>query len=103
MACDRYAFNVTEAGKHAVWGRIGYEFARSPLDWRLDDRPWSTVTPDDVTTDLTELSFFTEVGWRQFGRQELTAGDHTLEIRIRPHKNGKANSIACFSGSTPCA
>ena len=84
-----YAFKVAEAGTHAVWGRIGYEFARSPLDWRLDNRPWNTVTPDDVTTDLTELNFFTEVAWFKFGRQDLTAGDHTLEIRIRSHKNAK--------------
>jgi beta-galactosidase len=84
-----YAFKVAEAGGHAVWGRIGYEFARSPLDWRLDDGPWNSITPDDVTTDLTELSFFTEVAWLKFGRQDLAAGNHTLEIRIRSHKNAK--------------
>jgi beta-galactosidase len=85
----RYEFKVEKPATHSVWGRIGYEFARSPFDWRIDDGAWGTIKPDDVTSDLTELSFFTETGWRQFGSLSLTAGNHTLEIRIARQKNSK--------------
>ena len=85
----RYEFKVEKPATHSIWGRIGYEFARSPFDWRIDDGAWSTIKPDDVTTDLTELSFFTETGWRQFGSRSLTTGNHTLEIRIARQKNSK--------------
>ncbi len=85
----RYAFKVEKAVRHAVWGRIGYEFARSTLEWRIDGGEWGRITPEDVTTDLTELSFFTEIGWRRFGEQDLAAGQHSLELRIPKRKNAK--------------
>lgn len=84
-----YAFNVEKEAVHAVWGRIGFEFARSPFDWRIDGGEWNRISSDSVTTDLTELSFFTEVAWLRFGRNNLAAGHHTLDIRIQPHKNEK--------------
>ncbi len=84
-----YAFSLDGGGGRSIWARIGYEFARSPLDWRVDGGEWNRVGPDDVTTDLTELSFFTEVAWLKLGRKDLAAGAHTLELRILPHKNAK--------------
>ena len=50
---------------------------------------WGKIGPEDVTTDLTELSFFTEIGWRKFGQQDLAAGDHAIELRIAKLKNSK--------------
>ncbi|MBP7935501.1 MAG: hypothetical protein KA354_12720 [Phycisphaerae bacterium] len=84
-----YVFTAEQQAAYTLWGRIGYEFARSPFDWRIDGGQWNRIAPDTVTTDLTELSFFTEVAWLKFGPQDLAAGNHTLEIRIRSHKNGK--------------
>ena len=79
-------------------GALVYEFARSPFDWRLDGGAWSRIRPDDVATDLTELSFFTEVAWRKFGKKELAAGDHVLDIRIDAHKNEKGQTQRVLFG-----
>ncbi|MGO9115205.1 MAG: glycoside hydrolase family 2 TIM barrel-domain containing protein [Thermoguttaceae bacterium] len=93
-----YAFEVEQSTRHAIWGRIGYEFARSPLEWRIDGGSWGKITPEDLTTDLTELSFFTEIGWRNFGQQNLSAGAHTLELRIPKQKNAKGENERLLFG-----
>jgi hypothetical protein len=36
-----YAFDAQAAAEYELWARIGYEFVRSPFDWRLDGGPWS--------------------------------------------------------------
>ncbi len=84
-----YAFSADVAGDYAVWARIGYEFARSPFQWRVDDGGWVTVSPDELTTDLMELSFWTEVAWLKLGHAALAAGEHTLEFRLPKTKDAK--------------
>jgi hypothetical protein len=84
-----YAFEIPKAAEHEVWARIGYEFVRSPFDWRLDDGPWTSVLPDELTTDLMELSFWTEVAWLKLGNRPLTAGKHTLSFRLPPTKDAQ--------------
>ena len=88
----RCAFKIEQPAPYHVWGRIGYELARSTFEWRIDDGAWNKITPDNVTTDLTELSFFTEVAWRRFGQVKLLAGDHTLEIRIPKPVNARGEA-----------
>ena len=65
-----------------IWARIGFEFVRSPFDWRIDNGPWLRVEPQALTTDLMELSVWTEVAWLKLGEQPLAAGAHTLDIRL---------------------
>lgn len=77
-----YRFLLLKAGKHAIWNRVGFEWVRSPFEWRVDDGPWSLARPDDLTTDLMELQKWTEVAWLKLGEVPLTAGAHTLEIRL---------------------
>ena len=77
-----YAFDAQAAGEYELWARIGYEFVRSPFDWRLDGGPWQSVAPDELTTDLMALSFWTEVAWLKLGKQPLAAGRHTLSFRL---------------------
>ena len=84
-----YTFKAERAASYHVWGHIGYEFARSPFEWRVDDGAWKKITPDDVTIDLTELSFFTEVGWLELGTTDLKPGDHKLEFRVLKVKDAK--------------
>jgi beta-galactosidase len=31
-----YKFNLKDAGKHEIWNRVGFEFVRSPFEWRMD-------------------------------------------------------------------
>jgi beta-galactosidase len=94
----RYTFKADQQGSYSVWGRIGFEFARSPFDWRLDGKQWSRITPENVTTDLTELSFFTEVAWLKLGQEDLAAGEHAIEIRIPRPKNAKGETQRLLFG-----
>ncbi len=84
-----YKFNASKAANYQIWNRIGYEFVRSPFDWRLDNGAWNPISPDQLTTDLMELQDWNEVAWLQLGAQQLNAGDHTLEIRLPKTKDAK--------------
>jgi hypothetical protein len=84
-----YACDVKTAGNYAVWARIGYEFVRSPFDWRLDGGEWKSVSPEELTTDLMALSFWTEVAWLKLGQQPLAAGPHTFSLRLPKAKEAQ--------------
>ena len=77
-----YSFKIATQQEYEIWNRIGFEFARSPFDWRVDGGEWKTVKPDELTTDLTALGFFCEVAWYKLGQQALAPGEHKLEIRL---------------------
>ncbi len=85
----RYDFDTRKPGTFEVWGRIGFEFVRSPFDWRIDGGEWKTSTPDELTTDLMEIDFFCEVAWLKLGDRELKPGKHAIEIRLAHHKDKK--------------
>jgi hypothetical protein len=78
----KYALNVPQGAKYEVWNRIGFEFVRSPFEWRTDGGAWTRVSPDELTTDLMSLETWNEVAWLKLGERELPAGAHTLEIRV---------------------
>ena len=59
-----YAFTVDQAGDYALWASIGYEFVRSPFDWRMDDGAWSTLSSDEPTVDVVPLQRWNELGWQ---------------------------------------
>ncbi len=91
----QYPFEIKKAAQYEIWNRIGFEFARSPFEYRIDDSAWKQITPDDLTTDLMEISFFCEVAWIKMGEAQLSLGGHTLEIRVPKvkDKNGKPQRI----------
>ena len=84
-----YKFNTAKAGNYQIWNRVGFEFARSPFEWRVDGGAWNKSSPDDLTTDLMEIAQWTEIAWLQLGNQQLNAGAHTLNIRLSRTKNDK--------------
>ncbi len=84
-----YALQVTAPGDYEAWARIGYELVRSPFDWRLDNGAWQRVDPQELTTDLMQLSDWTEVAWLKLGNQTLAAGPHTLRLRLPKTKDDK--------------
>ena len=89
-----YPFTVPKAAHYEIWNRIGFEFVRSVFEWRIDEGEWGRITPEELTTDLMELSFYREVAWLKMGGQELARGSHTLQIRIpRTSDKGKFNRI----------
>jgi len=47
-----YKFDLESSGKHEIWNRVGFEFVRSPFEWRVDGGEWNKSSPDDLTTDL---------------------------------------------------
>ena len=101
----RYGVTLPAAATWAVWNRVGYEFVRSPFQWRVDGGAWQTVRPDQLTTDLMELANWTEVAWLKMGDVSLPAGAHTLEIRLTKTLDSKgktdrilyASDALCFA------
>lgn len=91
----QYPFAIKKTGGYEVWSRIGFEFARSPFEYRIDGDPWKAISPDELTTDLMEIAFFCEVAWLHMGDAELAAGQHMLEIRLpkTEDKDGKPQRI----------
>ena len=87
-----YNFRTSQAAHDEIWARLGYEYVRSPFDWRLDGGEWKSVSPDELTTDLMELSFWTEVAWLKLGEQALPPGNHTLEFRLPKTKDAKGKT-----------
>ena len=95
-----YAANAATAGDYEVWTHIGYEQIRAPFDWRIDQGPWQPLVPNTApTVDVQELGIWAPVAWLDLGKQTLTAGNHTLQIRIpkTKDKDGKpAQLITAF-------
>lgn len=91
----RYPFTIEKTAAYEVWNRIGFEFVRSPFDWRVDSGEWKSVSPEELTTDLMEIGFFCEVAWLKLGIRDLAAGAHTLEIRlpVTRKSDGKPNRM----------
>ena len=87
-----YAFAIPQDGRYEVWNRIGFEFVRSPFDWRIDGGDWARVGPNELTTDCMELDFWCEVAWLKLGARPLARGDHTLEIRLPKTKDAKGKT-----------
>lgn len=101
-----YAFEVAAPGKYEIWNRIGFEFVRSPFDWKIDGvSDWKSVSPDEITTDLTEIGFWAEVAWLKLGDLPLTRGKHSLQIRVprtydaahKPQRILYASDALCLS------
>ncbi len=84
-----YPFQAEQVGRHEIWARIGFEFARAPFEWRIDSGAFQRVAPDDLTTDLMEIDFWCEVAWLQLGETQLARGPHQLEIRVLPLQDEK--------------
>ena len=88
-----YEFTVDEPGDYALWVRIGYEWVRSPFDWRLDAGPWKTVPSTVPTVNVVGIARWNELAWLDLGRANLAKGKHTLSFRHAPYtaKDNKGN------------
>ncbi len=86
-----YEFQVREPGDYQIWLRIGYEWSRAPVEWRIDETGWATLPPDQFTTNLVRLSGnWCKIGWARVGKRHLEAGAHTIQLRVRePGKDGR--------------
>ena len=90
-----YEFEAASEGSYEIWNRVGFEKVRSPFDWRIDQLEWATIKPEDPTVDLMELDVWCQVAWIKLGDAKLSAGKHTLEIRLTPsYKEEKGQKVA---------
>ncbi len=78
-----YRARVAEAGRYELWARVGFEWARAALAWRIGDGAWTPVGPDVSTTNVMELGNWMEVAWLRLGAADLKPGDATLHLRFR--------------------
>ena len=83
----RYDFTAEKSGDYEIWDRLGYEFVRSPFQWRVDNGTWATVAPTQLTSDLMAMDTWVEVAWLSLGKATLAPGKHTIEIKIDKTKN----------------
>src|SRR5262249_20724151 len=94
-----YPFTLLADGRYEIWDRVGYEFVRSPFDWRIDGGAWHSTTPNDLTTDLMELEQWNEVAWLKLGAQQLAAGPHRLEVRLPRTRDDKGKTARVLYAS----
>lgn len=78
-----YPFKIAKAGEHTLWNRVVFEGIRAPFEWRVGGGEWTLNSQkEQPVTNVQELAFWNPVGWTRLGSANLSAGDHTLEIRL---------------------
>ncbi len=96
-----YNVNVPKTATYTVWLRIGFEWIRPRVAWKIDEGPWTTVgsartpernekppkdaPPSDLerrTTNVVELAEWNEVAWWNVGEARCEAGPHRLHVRF---------------------
>ena len=98
-----YDANVASAANYDLWMHIGFELVRSPYDWRIDQGAWQTVKPTDSTIDLQEIGVWAPAAWIDLGKQNLTAGKHTLQVRVNKIKDKTGQyQVVLFSLDCVC-
>lgn len=88
-----YTPAVPATADYDLWMHVGYEQSRCTFDWRIDQGEWHTVENTEGTLDVQELGIWAPVAWLKLGRQNLAAGNHTLQIRLDKGK-GKDGKTA---------
>jgi len=99
-----YGLKVPEAGTYRLWLRIGFEWIRPHVSWRLGEGKWTTVgigkpvhfrkgreksldssTHFDLqrrSTNVTEVGFWAEVAWWHIGTVDLKKGPERLTLKF---------------------
>jgi hypothetical protein len=73
----RYEFTAPEAGEYTLVVKEYYRNGASPIRWRVDNGPWTTVKQ---SWGLTMSELYTDDTFNEWGRAQLAPGRHTLEI-----------------------
>lgn len=85
-----YTVDIADAGRYALWARVGFEWVRANLEVRFDGGEWLSMPCDDTTTNLVELGVWAEVAWDRGPDVTLSRGAHRLEARFtRPEANDR--------------
>ncbi len=93
----RYDLNVKTEGNYTLWLRIGFERVRPTTKWRMDNGEWKIITNLNQTTNVSRIWFWTDIGWFNAGKLNLTAGIHTMEVSFGPKTGPNFNAaFDCF-------
>ncbi|MBA3845673.1 MAG: hypothetical protein H0X45_03385, partial [Planctomycetes bacterium] len=94
-AIVRWDFAAAASGSYAVWHRYGMESVRGPFAWRIDDGAWTTIAAKEQPyVDLMDPGFWVEVAWMKLGDATLTAGRHSLEVRVEAQVDHDGKPLA---------
>ena len=94
-----YKLETPKDATYEIWNRVGYEKIRSPFDWRIDNADWATITPAQDTLDVEEIQTWNPVGWLKMGTTQLSAGLHTLQIRLMKTKDDQGKTAKIMYAS----
>ncbi|MCM8767533.1 MAG: hypothetical protein NC921_01960 [Candidatus Omnitrophica bacterium] len=78
-----YDFKVPKKDEYTIWFRIGYEWARAPIEWKIDDNDWQILSADTQTTNVIEVGVWCEVAWIKVGKITLAQGEHKITFRFK--------------------
>ncbi|MBD3180680.1 hypothetical protein GF312_00205 [Candidatus Poribacteria bacterium] len=82
-----YRMEVPESGKYQLWVRIGWEWARAPFEWRINDGQWQMVERTQQTTNVMQLGLWMEVAWLQLDTLELSHSTINIQFRYKKPSN----------------
>lgn len=68
-------------GRQEVWARIGYEWVRSPIRWRVAGGAWQECPPGLVTRDVQQIQTWNELAWARLGEIDTPTGVTRIEIQ----------------------
>ncbi|MBM4079315.1 MAG: hypothetical protein FJ278_06415, partial [Planctomycetes bacterium] len=77
-----YDFTATADGEYQFWARVGFEWVRARMAWRVDGGEWRTYAETELTTSLMKVAVWQELGWGKCGAVRLTKGPHRLDVRF---------------------
>ena len=99
-----YGLRIPKTGTYDLWLRIGFEWIRPHVSWRLGEGKWTTVgiakptrfrkggeksldsnTQFDLerrSTNVTEVGFWAEVAWWHVGTVDLKKGRERLTLKF---------------------
>jgi beta-galactosidase len=76
-----YDLRGAGAGRRELWARIGYEWARAPMRWRVAGAAaWNGLAADSATTDVMPIQTWNELGWIRLGDIDAPADGLRIEL-----------------------
>ncbi len=91
----RYCFKLKKGGKfifNAALVKQGTSYA-SPVEFRLDEQAWTSVTPPKENTNSWGIS--NAISWIYLGKFNLQPGDHSIEFRFNKKSMAGTFSFMC--------
>lgn len=89
-AFARYTFTVKTAAAYTLWSREFNKSWANPTSWQLDDGAVQQTPRSLSSEEVVDMGNGRGVGWCKYGAVTLTAGAHTLTIKVLPGRTAGA-------------